>query len=189
MKNARHRLVLVCGVVLALAAGVVAVEAQEQVTFSGVVARMSGPLAGTTDRLQITINNWTTPDQRQALLTALADGGQEQLLTAMEKIEVGFARFPDTTGWRLRYAWSFEVEGTRVVRIATDRPIWFVEVADQLRTLDYPFGIIELRLDQDGKGEGEVFSAASVKFNQDGVLEVESYGTGPQRLLSVTTSR
>ncbi len=186
------RLTLAAGLAVALALNAASLVAQEQrEIFSGMVARMSGPGVGpSTGQLQITIEKWTTPEERQALATTLVEAGQKGLLGALEKAdEKGFARFPGTLGWPIGYAWQFQDQGQRVIRLITDRPILFVEARGQTRTMDYPFGIVEMRLDAQGKGEGVVYSAASLKVNKDGVLEVESYGTGPQRFLSITTQK
>ena len=68
------------------------------------------------------------------------------------------------------------------MRFATDRPVAFIEARSFLRTMDYPFGIIELRLDAKGKGSGRLIAAAQVKFDSQGVLQIESYGLEPFRI-------
>lgn len=45
--------------------------------------------------------------------------------------------------------------GERVV-LVTDRRIGFWEAANQPRSIDYPFTVIELRLQADGEGEGKI---------------------------------
>ena len=180
-----------------LALSIVALHAQERETFTGMLAQMSGPAAGATGSLQITVERWSTAEERKAYLEAIVEGRNETtlqgkqryLLDMMDKARgdkrVGFARFPRTLGWDLTYAWQFMDGNTRVIRLATNRPVAFIEARNQYRTLDYPFGIIELRLNEKGEGEGNVFQAASVTVDKDGVLQIESYGIGPQPLLGV----
>jgi len=183
------RLLMTAGLAAVLALSSASLTAQEQrETFTGMVANLgAGPTAGT---LQITINKWTTPEQRLAFATELAEKGQRALLSTFEKAEeVGFARFPGTLGWPIVYAWQVEQGGKRIIRLATHRPVSFGEARAQTRTMDYPFGLIEMRLGPDGKGEGDIFSAASLKFNKDNVLEIESYGISGQRFLNITSEK
>jgi len=187
--------ILTAGV--ALAASIVTLHAQGRETFTGMLAQMSGPAAGATGSLQITVERWSTAEERKAYLEAIVEGRNETtlqgkqryLLDMMDKARganrVGFARFPRTLGWDLTYAWQFMDGNTRVIRLATNRPVPFIEARNQYRTMDYPFGIIELRLNEKGEGDGNVFQAASVTVDKDGVLQIESYGIGPQPLLGV----
>jgi len=184
-------------VVVAVAIGAAALRAQGKETFTGMLAQMSGPAAGATGSLQITVERWSTPEERKAYMEAIVEGQGEKtlegkqryLLSMMEDARGdkrnGFARFPRTLGWDITYAWQFMDGATRVVRMATNRPVPFIEARNNYRTMDYPFGLIELRLNEKGEGEGVVYQAASVTINKDGVLALESYGIGPQRLLGV----
>ena len=77
----------------------------------------------------------------------------------------------------------------RVV-LATDRYIRFWEVARGSRTTDYPFTIIELRLNGDGRGEGKMSVATKIiadKKNNEVVLE--NWGTQPVLLKDVRRER
>ena len=48
--------------------------AQERETFTGMLAQMSGVAAGATGTLSLTIDRWSTPEERNAYLQALLDG-------------------------------------------------------------------------------------------------------------------
>jgi len=184
-------------VALAMVIGAAVLPAQDKESFTGMLAQMSGVAAGATGSLQITVERWSTPEERQAYFQAIAEGRNEKTLEGKQRAllrmmedargdkRVGFARFPRTLGWDLTYAWQFMDGNTRVIRLATNRPVPFIEAAANYRTMDYPFGIIELRLNEKGEGEGNVFQAASVTVSKDGVLQIESYGIGPQPLLGV----
>ena len=41
---------------------------------------------------------------------------------------------------------------------------------------DYEFGVIQMLVDEKGKGEGSAIAAARIKFDKEGVLIIESYG-------------
>jgi hypothetical protein len=55
--------------------------------------------------------------------------------------------------------------------------------------MDYPFGCIELRLNEKGEGEGLAFQAVSLTINKENALEVETFGIGPQKILAVRTEK
>jgi hypothetical protein len=198
MKTSRW-LFIALSFILVIAAG--DAWAQERETFTGMLAQMTGMAAGATGTLQITIERWSTPDERKAYLEALVAGKaernleakQRKLLDMMEDARgdkrVGFVRFPRTLGWDLTYAAQFMQGTTRIIRTITNRPIAFVEARNNYRTMDYPFGCIELRLNEKGEGEGLAFQAVSLTISKENTLEVETYGIGPQRILSVRTDK
>mgnify|MGYP001079170232 FL=1 len=100
-----------------------------------------------------------------------------------------FIVWPDRNNLRrpVRYAFSWEKDGGRLVRLATDRPLHFVELRRSATSLDYPIGVVELRLPPGGEGEGTLLAAAQVHVGADGRLEVKSLpsNTGPQRIVGV----
>ena len=55
-----------------------------------------------------------------------------------------------------------------------------------MRNREYPFGVVELRLDEEGNGSGSVYGAAHLEFNDEGQLEIESYGNPPFSITSIS---
>jgi hypothetical protein len=100
------------------------------------------------------------------------------------KPRVGYMRFPQTLGYDLQYAYRFvNADGTSRLVIATDRKIGFAEARNQPRTMDYPFTVIEMRLDKDGNGEGRMAVATKISKSKDGkTIELENYGISPVAL-------
>jgi hypothetical protein len=143
----------------------------------------SGPKAGVVD---IVIERLTTDEERAGLIAAFVEGGQDALLKALQKVKprVGFIRTPNSLGYDLQYAYRFaNSDGTSKVIIGTDRPINFWEASRQPRTIDYPFTIIEMRLDKEGKGEGRMAAGTKISKSKDGKsIELENYGISPVAL-------
>jgi hypothetical protein len=74
--------------------------------------------------------------------------------------------------------------------LATDRYVRFWEAARASRTLDYPFTIIELRFDGDGRGEGKMSLATKVTADKkNNAIELENWGTQPVLLKDVKRER
>ena len=136
--------------------------------------------------VEIIIERWSSEAERSALLDTLHTSGADALLSALQKTErVGYIRTPDSIGWDLHYAQAKPTEdgGQRIV-IATDRRIAFWELYNNTRSTEYPFTVIELRLDKDGNGEGRMSVATRVIPNKEGI-ELENYSAQPVLLNDV----
>jgi hypothetical protein len=162
-------------------------DTKEQFTAFAVnlAAGAAGARAGT---VEITVERWSSDDERDELRTALLEKGPDGLLSALQKTKrVGYIRTPDTIGYDLHYARQVPREdGGRRIVLATDRRIGFWEAVNRPRTIDYPFTVIELRVDQNGTGEGKMSIATKITMDPDTkVLELEDYSSQPVLLESV----
>jgi len=153
-------------------------------------ANMGENLAGQT-RLTIAVDKLNTPDQRDALEEVLISDGMQALADALRSAErVGFIRVPSagTTGWPIRYAMMYQgPDNTRILRLATDRPISFEEAVDRPRqTWDFNVSLIELVIDEQGQGEGVIFVGVEFAYDQtDDTLGIKSLTSQPIRLANV----
>ena len=157
--------------------------------FSGrVIMWAAGPLTGKTGRLFMTVDKWTTNEERMQLYKTLKEGGPEEFRKAMEKMTAGYVRTSNSLRYPLSVASSFQTDKGRKIRLVTARPILWAEVMGATRSEEYEYGVIEFTLDEKGKGVGEgvVVPMAKVFFDKNGQLVVENLGTGPQKLLSVS---
>jgi len=135
-----------------------------------------------TGRIEITVNRWTSTDDRAKLVRSLTDGGEKSLLhDLMGEKAVGTVRFNTQLAWDLRYARATAADegGTRVF-LATDRPMSAFEIWNQPRYSDYPFTLIDLRLNPNGQSTGSLMLAARVNADEDGrFIQVENFATQP----------
>ncbi len=75
-----------------------------------------------------------------------------------------------------------------MVRVLTLRDITFQELRNNGRSVDYPYTMLELRLDKNGNGTGAAIRAAKISFNKKkNNYEIESFGHGEayNKLLNV----
>ena len=148
---------------------------------------------GTANVIDITINRWSTDAERDMLLTTLQEFGQDKLLAALEKIRppVGFMRTPTSIGYDLYYARNHpQPDGSRKVVLATNRQVSFREAANDTRSMQYQFTLIELHLDKNGKGEGKLVPAAKVSWDTKAKkIEIENYNALPVDLTNVTAKK
>jgi len=175
--------VLVAGV--ALAAEESPVPLPER--FEAFVMAIGGPGPAATARIAITIERWTTPEERQTMLAALKEGGTDRLVEAMSKYTAGYLQVDNNLRWPLRSAATWRTEKGRMVRVATDRPLSFAEASGGFRSRDYPIGVAEFLIPTSGLGSGELLVATKIQFDKEGRLEVQSLpqNMAPQRMTNV----
>jgi hypothetical protein len=158
---------------------------------------MANVATGRNAVIDINITRWSTAQERERLITSFMEKKQDGLLRELQK-QKPTGRFripgwmgPDPQGWRLgwdlRYATHVPMEdGGHRILIATDRQMSFAEVRNQPRTVDYPFTLIEIRLNRDGEGEGKAAVATQIQYDKKkNTIELENYSTEPVRLQNV----
>jgi len=139
--------------------------------------------------VQIGIDRWSPHQELDSLLDTLRTRGADKMLNDLQKApRVGYIRTPDRVGWSIHFASVSPTEdGGQQIVLATDRPIRFWEAANLTRTLRYPFTVIEIHLDKNGKGEGKMSVATKISLSKDGkTLELENYSTQPVLLEKVS---
>lgn len=160
--------------------------------FTATAINMGTPGPARVDRVEIVVNQWSPRAQRDRLIAVLFERGPEKLLDALQDLpKVGYFKTPETLAYDLRYAQRTPLpdRGERIV-LATDRYVRFWEAARSSRTLDYPFTIIELRIDGDGRGEGKMSLATKVTADKkNNTIELENWGTQPVLLKDVKRER
>jgi hypothetical protein len=138
------------------------------------------------------IDRWSTDAERDTLIKAFQDKGSNGLLRALQRNKrVGFIRLPNSLGYDLRFARQVPGEdGGRRIIIATDRRIGFQEARQNARTMDYPFSLIEMRINAQGEGEGKFAVATRITYNKDKqVIELENYSSEPVRLTTIRAEK
>jgi hypothetical protein len=147
--------------------------------------------AGAKVNVDIWVNSYTGDDEAKSLAGALLEGGSESLLKALQKADtIGKIRLNGRAGfYDFKLIRSHQIEGGRRVFLIGDRPVGFLEVYAGNRSLDYPFGILQLDLKKNSKGReegtGALLYSAKIKVLEGKKIEVESYGIEPIRLLGV----
>ena len=148
----------------------------------------TSPQYGTGQQIvEMTVDRWSPNAERQRLVTALQTKGPDELLKQLQKNRpVGRIRTPDSLGYDLRYAQQTPLpEGGRMIVIATDRPIGFWEATQRPRSIDYPFTVIQMKLDREGNGTGTLSYAARITAHENNVIELEDFATQPIMLNNI----
>jgi len=157
--------------------------------FVATAVDMNRGAAGT---VEFIVNRWSSEADRDRLMAVMFDKGPGKLLDALQGMpRIGFIRTPGSIGWDIRFARHIpDADGGERVLLVTDRRMGFREVANRHRTVDYPFTVIELRMQQSGEGEGKVSVATRIipdKMNN--LVTLENYEIQPVMLTSVKRER
>ena len=195
----RSRMItVVASLLMAVPPSVSAQVPEGPIRLRAFVVNMTNVGTGSNNVFEITVDKYSTAEERKDLIDTMTSGGQNALLKKMQKIPIkGRIRIPGWTGpdpnnyrlgWDLRYVWRAPLEegGTRLV-LGTDRPMSMAEIRNQPRTVDYPFTFIEIHLPKEGKGEGRATGATQVIFDKKkNMIELERYSAGNVLVNEVT---
>jgi hypothetical protein len=166
-------------------------QAKHLEQFSAFAVNLQGAKPG--DRsmsgvLQITIDRWSSEMERNELIESFTSKGQNGLLNKLEDMKpTGYIKLPTTLGYDLRFAREIPLpDGGRRIILATDRRMTAQEVARGGLSLDYPFTIIELRVNKANMGEGRLSAFTRIQTNKkEQVIELENWGDAPAKLTEV----
>ena len=169
------------------AAAAMAQDAKFVERFTATGVRMQ---TGRSSTVMITVERWSTPEERQMLIDTLREKGGDALAETLFKMpRVGFIRLPDSSGKDLHYAWQTQLpDGTRRVVVGCERQLTFKQGTG--RKADYEFGVVEMRFDKKGKGEGKLTAMAKVDIDKKtDQVEIKNYDSEPVRLVKIKVEK
>jgi hypothetical protein len=134
--------------------------------------------------VQFSISHFSTPQERQILVDAFAQGQTAGLVKALSKMKpVGRVSVPGKTGYDIDYAVQVQTPTGRKIRIITNRWILFVESYHMTRSRDYPLTVADIDINEQDKGKSSGVLAPASKFtlSKNGEVQFELY-KNPWRL-------
>jgi hypothetical protein len=147
---------------------------------------------GAGEQLSIRVSRWSTDAERERLTGLLADKGDAELQTALAAAPtIGYIWTSETLGYSVRYAYRLPMpEGGERIILAIDRRLgaWSREAwkASMAGAPDYPFTVLELRVNRRGMGEGKLSLGAKVAVDQQAkTIALENYNGAPVLLKDV----
>lgn len=136
--------------------------------------------------VQVVITGWTTDQEKDEYMTILKSDGQDALLKAIKKNNLGFCRIGPNVGQQLYAARSVQMpDGNRKITAIYGSVTGTFETRANSKSGDFPFGFVELIMKPDGKGEGMIAAAVGVTVKPDGTLDLENFGAYPGKLMSL----
>ena len=176
--NRLLRNAITVSLLLLLLAGIgTTVQAQARMTIQATAMGTSTQM-GKIYNVNIHIEQFSTPDDREALIDAFKRSGQDGLVDVLEDMKPkGRVRFASGgVGNDVKYIIELPSKSGRRFRLVTDRNMAFGELYAGTRSTDYSVGAIELVLTPDGKGSGTVLPACRLKVDKKTQqIEIETY--------------
>src|SRR6185503_12187543 len=113
--------------------------------------------AGARVNVDLWVNSYTSDADAKVMAAALLEGGSPALLKTLEKAKtIGKIRLTGRAGfYDFKLIRSHRTEGGRRIYLVGDRPVGFLEVYAGNRSMDYPFGVMQLELKTNSKGKEE----------------------------------
>ena len=156
--------------------GSTAQDTPKRETFQATAMGQSSQL-GRMHSVNITIEEYSTAEDQQALLEAFKTKGMQGLSNALGKMKSkGRLSITGTLGYEVTYIRSFPTATGRKIRLATNRAIRFGESWGDGRSMDYNLSAVELDISNEkGKTTGILLPACRFKLDKEKHLEIETY--------------
>jgi hypothetical protein len=121
-----------------------------------------GTQMGQTFNVTLHVDEYSSMDERQALIEAFDKSGSQGLFNALNKMHAkGHIAITGTLGYDVSFARKIQTPDGWKIRILTNRPITFGEAWTDSRSMDYNLSALELDIsDQKGKSTGLLLPAS-----------------------------
>jgi hypothetical protein len=126
--------------------------------------------------IKLTINKYSSPEDRKVLVDAFKKGQSPGLAKALEKMDsVGRIAITGTLGYDVAYIRVIPTPTGRTIRFATNRLIRFAEAYynSQSKDFDLTFGEININDKDKKKNGGVLYPASQLIINNKGELQIE----------------
>jgi hypothetical protein len=146
-----------------------------------------GTQLGQTFNVTVIIEEYSTPEERQALLEAFGKAGSQGLYNALNKMKSkGHIAITGTLGYDISFVRLLPSAGGNKIRVLTNRPITFGEAWTDSRSMDYNLSALEFDLsDEKGKSTGVLLPACQFIIDKKTEeLTVQNY-QNPWKLIDV----
>jgi hypothetical protein len=142
---------------------------------------------GRTFNITLIIEEFSTPEDQQALLAAFNEKKNEGLVNALNKMHTkGRMSITGTLGYDVAYIRQWpQPDGSTKYRLVTNRPITFGEAWSDSRSMDYSLSGVEIIMYPDKKkNTGTLLPAVQLKMNKENQLELETF-QNPWKLVNI----
>jgi len=143
-------------------------------------ARVSQDAGGGLVQFNFTITKWATQEEIKALGAVLKDKGQDALLDELKKLDAGRIRRVGDTGIQIAVAEKSQHEGKTIITLIAARRMTLSETnRGRSTSTDYPFGFLQVHVDDKGEGSGKMVTAAKIKYDKEGdTFRLDPFGNG-----------
>jgi hypothetical protein len=145
-----------------------------------------GHPAETVMNVKILVESYSSPEEISQLKEAFNQNGYEAFMSAFRGMQKGVFIPVGSRGVKiiLHVAHNFKTEKGRRILLFTIRQSWDVHVTQRIDTR-FPFMVIELNINNKGKGDGKIYEEAHVILTPQGTMEMDSSNSPPKQLFGV----
>ena len=148
-----------------------------QEAYSGTAIGTGGTFGGRSIGFDLRIKRYSTDEELQKYADLVREKGTEALRRALEREDLGQFSVTGRVGNQIAVARKRQVGSETVITLITARIMPFLELYRNQRSTDYPFGYMQVKLNEKGEGSGQIMAAARIRFNKKaGQYEIESFG-------------
>jgi len=134
-------------------------------------------VGGKSKQFDFRISKYTSDEELAKYAETLKEQGPDALRRALEKVDIGRINPVGSVGNQIAVARKRQDGADTVITIVTARIMPFIELYQSGRSTQYPFGYLQVKLNEKGEGAGQIMAAAKIRFNKkSGKYEIESYG-------------
>lgn len=135
--------------------------------------------------LTVRIERFTTEQESEKIAAMLAKNQFEALRTWPKDGPIGTLQLGDRLPDPIAAAWSYDDEHGRHIVVVVPRTLSIREIFQGRRSVQYPYTVAQLDLEEDGHGSGELVAAARLRLGEDGGIEYNPLGVIPLRILGL----
>jgi hypothetical protein len=181
------RAAVAAGLILLAAGAPVAAAEQPLHRIEGWVVRSANPSVPIADGvLDLRLTGRTTESELVSYSIVAAKDGERALRNRLADQDLGRLSIGDELGRPIALAHETRQDGLYHLIVVVDRQPDPREVFFATRSSDYPYTVLELVVDADGYGFGELYAAARLRVSPDGKLSYRSLDPVPMRVLQVS---
>jgi hypothetical protein len=154
---------------------------------TGTAVGMGGDLGHVSMPFTLEITGLTSKEQADQFEQVLSSKGQGELLKAMSKSKLGTFAFEGQLGHDINFVQERRTESGISITVLFERWLHMFELRYGTRSEDYPFTYVEMVINNKGKGEGSMVTAAKITLDKskESLADLESFGAYPARLIGV----
>jgi hypothetical protein len=152
--------------------------------YTGTAIGMGGQLGNVSIPFRLEIDGQTSDQEVQQYKQILETKGGAELLRAMSKNKLGTFGFEGRPAHDVNFVQERPEEKGRSITVLFERLVRTFEVSKKTKSADYPFTCIELFINESGKGDGSMVTAAKISLKTN-IASIDDFGAFPARLNGV----
>lgn len=136
----------------------------------------TGTQLGQNVEVRLIISDYSTMEERQALVDAFAKGQNQGLVSALQKMRaVGRLSLTFTVGYDVAFIRMIPTPTGRKIRFITNRPIRFGEAWTDAQSMSFDLsgGEIDINDSDKSKSTGVLFPRAQLVIDKQGQLQID----------------